>query len=105
MDPLFLQLTSSEQRLLVSLARAQESLDRVLRRRRRIVSAMALTGLLCLLAARGGIGWFRWSCFPFTLLALMTISAYFVERRQTRRRDALLARLPLPLRLRLGSMQ
>jgi hypothetical protein len=105
MDRLSAQVLSSEQWMLFSLARAEEDLYRVRRRRRRLVSTMALASLLCFAAAPLGTASWRWASLLFGVLAVASLATWYGERRLARRRNALVERLPVQYRLRLGGLE
>jgi hypothetical protein len=105
MDRLFAHIPPSEQRMLFSLARAEEDLYRVRRRRRRLVSTMALVSVLCFAAARIGTASLRWSSLFFAVLAVASVATWYGERRLARQRDVLIERLPVEYRLRLGALE
>jgi Flp pilus assembly protein TadB len=81
--------------LLRSLVRAEEDVYRVRRRRRLLVSAMALASVVCFVAARAGVHWLRWSSLLFAVLAIASLGIWRIERRLTRRRDAIVEQLPI----------
>ena len=105
MDRLIAELPPSEQLVLASLARADEDIYRLRRRRRRLVSAMALSSFVCFAAARLGTGALRWSSLLFALLAAALLTAWWVERRVERRRHVLVERLPVEYRARIGATE